>query len=96
MISALRIVAISTTLATLAACGPEPLPADGTGFEGGIPFGTYTMVGFGQEAVPTRDARIRLTPGQISGNGPCNTFTAVNAATLPQISVSTMNWTNKP
>ena len=41
MISALRIVAISTTLATLAACGPEPLPADGTGFEGGIPV-SYT------------------------------------------------------
>ena len=65
MISALRIAAVSATLATLAACGPEPLPADGTGFEGGIPFGTYTMVGFGQEAVPTRDSRIRLTPGQI-------------------------------
>lgn len=96
MISALRLAAVSATLATLAACGPEPLPADGTGFEGGIPFGTYTMVGFGQEAVPTRDSRIRLTPGQISGNGPCNTFTAVNAAALPQISISTMNWTDNP
>ena len=96
MISALRLATSAAVLATLAACGPAPLPADGTGYEGGIPFGTYTMVGFGAEAVPTRDSRIRLTPGQITGNGPCNTFAATNVATLPQISVSVMNWTDNP
>ena len=96
MIRAIRLAAVSATLATLAACGPEPLPADGTGYEGGIPFGTYTMVGFGQEAVPTRDSRIRLMPGQITGNGPCNNFAATNAAPLPQISISVMNWTDNP
>ena len=42
----------AAALAVLAACEPTAPAAgtDGTGFEGGIPFGTYTVVGFGKEA----------------------------------------------
>lgn len=71
MTSAFRAAAAAAALAGLAACAPtQPgLPHDGTGFEGGVPFGTYTIVGFGQEAVPTRDGHVRLTPGQITGQG---------------------------
>ncbi len=98
MTSAFRAAAAAAALAGLAACAPtQPgLPHDGTGFEGGVPFGTYTIVGFGQEAVPTRDGHVRLTPGQITGQGPCNSFTATNTATLPQIHVSQMHWTDNP
>lgn len=98
MISVVRVAAAAVALAALAACEPTAPAAgtDGTGFEGGIPFGTYTIVGFGKEAVPTRDATIRLTKNGFSGNGPCNTFTGVNAATLPAFRVSNMNWTDNP
>lgn len=97
MISVARVAAAAVALAALAACEPTPAPGtDGVGFEGGIPFGTYTVVGFGKEAVPTRDATIRLTKNAFSGNGPCNTFTGVNAAALPAFKVSNMNWTDNP
>ena len=96
-----RLVCLSASalaLAALAACGPAaPAPGtEGMGFEGGIPFGTYTVVGFGKEAVPTRSATIRLTKNAFSGNGPCNTFSGVNAAALPNFQVTTMNWTDNP
>ena len=98
MISVVRAAAALATLAALASCGPEmPAPGEeGKGFEGGIPFGTYTVVGFGKEAVPTRDATIRLTKNAFSGNGPCNTYTGVNAAALPAFQVSNMTWTDNP
>ena len=98
MISVVRVAAAAVSLAALTACGPAPIQpgSEGIGFEGGIPFGTYTLVGFGKEAVPTRDSTIRLTKNGFSGNGPCNTFTGVNAATLPAIQVTTMNWTDNP
>lgn len=98
MISGFRAAAAVAALAALASCGPE-VPAPGTegmGFEGGIPFGTYTVVGFGKEAVPTRDATIRLTKNAFSGNGPCNTYTGTNAAALPAFAVSNMTWTDNP
>ena len=98
MISFVRVAAAAASLAVLTACGPEAVQpgTDGVGYEGGIPFGTYTVVGFGKEAVPTRDATIRLTKNAFSGNGPCNTFTGVNAAALPAFQVTTMNWTDNP
>lgn len=98
MISAVRIAAVAASLATLAACGPAPVApgSEGMGYEGGIPFGTYTIVGFGKEAVPTRDATIRLTKNAFSGNGPCNTFSGVNSAALPAFQVTSMNWTDNP
>lgn len=97
MNSVARVAAAAVALATLAACETAPPPgSEGTGFEGGVPFGTYTVVGFGKEAVPTRDATIRLTQNAFSGNGPCNTYTGVNAASLPAFQVTNMNWTDNP
>lgn len=91
----IRLTCAAAALATLAACEDAAAPSVGTPYEGGIPFGTYTVVGFGKEAVPTRDGRITLRSGTLSGNGPCNGFTAVNAATLPAIRITSMNWTDE-
>lgn len=97
MSTALRLASAAAALAALSACEPVP-PAQPagpvTGWEGGIPYGTYTLVGFGKEAVPTRDGTVSLQPGQISGKGPCNTYTATNAAQLPAIRISVMNWSD--
>lgn len=97
MQTVIRLTAAATALAALAAC-EEQAVANGSaaGYEGGVPYGTYTLVGFGKEAVPTRDATLRLQPGSISGKGPCNTYTATNAARLPDIRISVMNWTDIP
>lgn len=99
MSTVFRLTAAAAALAALAACEPTASTSAGagTGFEGGIPLGTYTLVGFGKEAVPTRDGRLRLTQGGgFSGNGPCNTFTGRNAAKLPAFRVAVMNWTDNP
>ena len=94
MKTAIRIAAAAAAVAAISACDQPAATGASTGWEGGIPYGTYTVVGFGKEAVPTRDGSIRLGPGTISGSGPYNTFTATNTATLPQIHISTMNWTD--
>ncbi|WP_134726500.1 META domain-containing protein [Paracoccus luteus] len=97
MSTVFRLTAAAAALAALAACEPTPTTPAGTGFEGGVPLGTYTLVGFGKEAVPTRDGTLRLVQGGgFSGKGPCNTFTGQNAATLPAVRVSTMTWTDNP
>ncbi|MBV0890322.1 META domain-containing protein [Paracoccus sp. Z118] len=95
MKTAIRLAAATAAIAALSACEPTGAPA-GVGSEGGVPYGNYVVVGFGKEAVPTRDGYVRLGPGKIEGRGPCNTFTAVNTQTLPNIHVSTMNWTDIP
>ena len=50
--------------------------------------GLLGVRGIGQDAVPERNMAIRFTGGQIIGSGPCNSFTATNAATLPAIQVT--------
>ncbi|MDO5612406.1 MAG: META domain-containing protein [Paracoccus sp. (in: a-proteobacteria)] len=82
-----RPVALAVTAAAaLAACTPTPkTPATQ---EGDVPLGPYYIVGLGRDAVPTRNATLNLAPGQITGQGPCNTFVATNAATLPAIQIT--------
>lgn len=89
-----RLTAALTALAGLAACEPAQPTGPATGFEGGVPYGTYALVGFGKEAVPTRDARIRLQPNEVSGTGPCNNFVGTNAQKLPAIQMTTIKWTD--
>lgn len=91
-----RLTAAAAALAGLAACEPTKPTGPAVGFEGGIPYGTYTLVGFGKEATPTRDATIRFQPGSISGTGPCNTYTGVNTQKLPNIHISQMTWGDVP
>ena len=97
MQTVIRLTAAAAAAAALAACEDQgAATGSAAGYEGGVPYGTYTLVGFGKEAVPTRDASVRLQPGTISGKGPCNTYTATNTATLPDIRISVMNWTDIP
>lgn len=86
-------IAIAAVTA-LAACEPVPPQNATTGSVGGIPLGPFYLVGLGAEAVPQRDATMVLSAGGMSGTGPCNTYTATNAATLPAVKVSVMNWTD--
>lgn len=73
--------AIATAL-SLGACAPA---AVGTG---GIPAGEYVMVGMDGATVPLRNVTLVVQPGSISGNGPCNAYSASNNADLPQVSLS--------
>lgn len=82
----IRSAAIALTAITaLAACEPAP---SANGVTGTVPLESYYLVGIGQDAVPERNMAIRFTGGQIIGSGPCNSFTATNAATLPAIQVT--------
>ncbi|MDO5705126.1 MAG: META domain-containing protein [Paracoccus sp. (in: a-proteobacteria)] len=77
---------VLTAAAALAAC--TPTPSTPPTHEGTVPLGPYYIVGLGREAVPTRNATLNLAPGQITGQGPCNTFVATNAAKLPAIQIT--------
>ena len=76
-------VLAATAALGLSACGPETSTSQGS-----VPFGPYYIVGIGADAVPTRNATLNLMDGAISGTGPCNSFTAVNSATLPAIQIT--------
>ena len=81
-----------TAAAALAACAPTDTGTTAT-HQGGIPLGPYYIVGLGRDAMPNRNATLNLAPGQISGSGPCNNFTATNAATLPAIQITSFSST---
>ncbi|AUH32759.1 META domain-containing protein [Paracoccus tegillarcae] len=84
----------ATALLGLAAC--EPAATANATVEGNVPLESYYMVGIGQDAAPERNMAIRFTENQIIGSGPCNSFTATNAATLPAIQVSSFVPTAAP
>lgn len=84
--------AVLTAMA-LAACQPTT-PANATS-EGGIPMGDFVLVGIGADAVPTRNVRLNLAPGVISGEGPCNSYDGTLGAPLPAFRVQQMHWTDK-
>lgn len=89
----IRPAAIALTAVTaLAACDPGP----SQGVSGNVPLNSYYMVGIGQDAAPERNMAIRFTPNQIIGSGPCNTFTATNAAKLPAIQLTNFVATTSP
>lgn len=84
----IRPVALAlTAAAALAACGPTPTGPTASS-QGGIPFGPYFMVGIGKEATPQRNATLVISGSQLSGTGPCNSFTATNSAEWPQMAVT--------
>lgn len=74
----------------LTACGPAPrqddaLPDDGNGF---IPGGHYVLVGMDGGAVPLRNVTLLIEETRISGNGPCNGYSANNLAELPSVALA--------
>ncbi len=84
-------LAASAVLA-LAACEPQT-SVDATS-EGGIPMGDFVLVGIGSDAVPTRNVRLNLRPGSISGEGPCNSYTGTLSTKFPAFKVNQMQWTD--
>lgn len=80
-------------ITALAAC--EPVPS-ANGLTGNVPLESYYLVGIGQDAVPERNMAVRFTGNQILGSGPCNSFTATNAASLPAIQVTNFVPTGAP
>ncbi|AUH65596.1 META domain-containing protein [Paracoccus zhejiangensis] len=86
-------VTLLAALTALAAC--EPVPS-ANGLTGNVPLESYYLVGIGQDAVPERNMAVRFTGNQILGSGPCNSFTATNAAALPAIQVTNFVPTSAP
>lgn len=83
----IRPVALAlTAAAALAACGPTPSSTATS--QGGIPFGPYYMVGIGKDATPQRNSTLVISGSQLTGTGPCNSFTATNSAEWPQMAVT--------
>lgn len=83
----------ATAILGLAACDPVP---PGATVEGNVPLESYYMVGIGADAVPERNMAVRFTENQIIGSGPCNSFTATNAARLPAIQITNFVPTTAP
>lgn len=83
----------ATALLGLAACEPTTPASTVTG---NVPLESYYMVGIGQDALPERNIAVRFAEGQVYGSGPCNSFTATNAAALPAIQLTNFVPTNVP
>lgn len=79
-----RILALSAAAAAvlgLAACEPTGTTA---GAPGAVPTGDFVLVGIGADAVPTRDVLLTIAAdGSISGQGPCNSYSASQTAVPP-------------
>lgn len=78
-----RIPMISVAVAaTLALAGCEPVPGAATG--GNVPTGPYVLVGIGADTVPQRNVGMNIErDGSISGQAPCNSYSARQTATPP-------------
>jgi len=78
-----RIPVLSTAIAAtlgLAACEPTTTSAPGTN----IPTGPYVLVGIGSDTVPQRNVGMTVqADGSISGQAPCNQYSAQQTAEPP-------------
>ncbi|MDT1061532.1 META domain-containing protein [Paracoccus sp. CPCC 101403] len=76
----LSFTAAAVALATLAAC--EPTGSSGPGSN--IPTGPYVLVGIGSDTVPQRNVGLTIeSDGSISGQAPCNHYSAPQVAEPP-------------
>ncbi len=78
-----RIPMISAAIAAtigLAACEPTSSNTPGSN----IPTGAYVLVGIGSDTVPQRNVGMTIQPdGSVSGQGPCNSYSAAQTAQPP-------------
>ncbi|MTH65707.1 META domain-containing protein [Paracoccus shanxieyensis] len=83
-----RILTLSAALAAvtaLAACEPAA-PSDPAH---NIPTGQYVLVGIGSDTVPQRNVGLTINAdGSISGQAPCNHYTATQTAEPPAFALS--------
>lgn len=85
-------LALTAAIATmaLAACQPAPSASvaasgDDRGF---IPGGSYVLVGMDGQTVPLRNVTLVVEESRLSGQGPCNSYSASNNAELPAVALS--------
>lgn len=77
------------TLATLALAACEPASSVPPGQDRGfIPGGHYVLVGMDGQTVPLRNVTLLIEEKRLSGQGPCNSFSAQNNAKLPAVQLS--------
>ena len=82
--------ALTAATLALAACEPTTPPAGTAPGEdrGFIPGGNYVLVGMDGQTVPLRNVTLLVEENRLSGQGPCNGYSATNNAELPAISLS--------
>lgn len=81
---------VSAATLALAACEPTTTASTTPGAEdrGFIPGGSYVLVGMDGQTVPLRDVTMLVQEKRISGQGPCNAYSADNTVELPQVRLS--------
>lgn len=83
--------AIAATLG-LAACEPTSTASDTPGAN--IPTGPYVLVGIGSDTVPQRNVGMTIeADGSISGQAPCNHYSAKQNAEPPAFSLGPLTTT---
>lgn len=80
--------AVTAATLALAACEPTSTPTAGGEDRGFIPGGSYVLVGMDGQTVPLRDVTLLVEEKRLSGQGPCNSYSAANNAELPAIALS--------
>ncbi|MBK4214542.1 META domain-containing protein [Paracoccus caeni] len=81
----------SAAVLALAACEPTTTSTSTTpeGEDRGfIPGGSYVLVGMDGQTVPLRDMTLLVEERRLSGQGPCNAYSANNNVDLPQVQLS--------
>lgn len=88
-----RIALISAAIAasmTLAACEPTTSASPGAA----VPTGPYVLVGIGSDTVPQRNVDMTIeADGSISGQAPCNHYSAPQTATPPGFALGALTTT---
>lgn len=76
----MTLAAAAASLTALAACEPTTGSGDGAT----IPTGSYVLVGIASDTVPQRNVGLTIeADGSISGQAPCNNYSAAQSATPP-------------
>ncbi len=90
-----RLLTIPAALAAtlvLAACQPTEPAAPGSV----IPTGPYVLVGIGQDTVPQRNVGIQIDGTTLTGQGPCNSYSAAQTGTPPGFRVEGLTTSGQP
>lgn len=86
----LSFTAAAAALATLAACEPTASNVPGST----VPTGPYVLVGIGSDTVPQRNVGLTIeADGSLSGQAPCNHYSAPQTAEPPAFKVGPVTTT---
>lgn len=81
--------ALSVATLALAACEPAPATPTAPGEDRSfIPGGSYVLVGMDGQTVPLRNVTLLVEEKRLSGQGPCNSYSAQNNVELPAIQLT--------